>query len=117
MGKVRLLNGGVRPTLEVAAGQVERWRLVNVSSARYVNFSLGGLPSRRRSACRRGEPAMTMHASTIDSIGRSLVGLRMPRALEALDATLRRIEQGEVDGIEAFDQLKQRFPRSTPRIV
>lgn len=33
---------------------------------------------------------MTMHASTIDSIRKSLVGLRMPRALEALDATLRR---------------------------
>lgn len=48
---------------------------------------------------------MTMHASTIDSIRRSLVGLRMPRALEALDATLRRIEQGEIDGLEAFDQL------------
>jgi len=33
---------------------------------------------------------MTMHASTIDSIRKSLVGLRMPRALEALDATLLR---------------------------
>ncbi|WP_353021872.1 hypothetical protein [Mesorhizobium sp. M0998] len=42
---------------------------------------------------------MTMHASTIDSIRKSLVGLRMPRALEALHATLRRIEQGEIDGI------------------
>ena len=30
----------------MAAGQVERWRLVNVSSARYVNFSLSGLPFR-----------------------------------------------------------------------
>ena len=29
----------------------------------------------------------------------------MPRALEVLDATLRRIEQGEIDGIEALDQL------------
>src|SRR5690242_13948745 len=27
----------------------------------------------------------------------------MPRALEMLDATLRRIEQGEIDGIEAID--------------
>ncbi|RUV48687.1 MAG: AAA family ATPase [Mesorhizobium sp.] len=48
---------------------------------------------------------MTMHASTIDSIRKSLVGLRMPRALEVLDATLRRIEQGEIDGIQAFDEL------------
>jgi FtsP/CotA-like multicopper oxidase with cupredoxin domain len=45
-GNVRLLNGRVRPTLDMAAGQVERWRLVNVSSARYVNFSLSGLPFR-----------------------------------------------------------------------
>lgn len=41
----------------------------------------------------------------IDSIRKSLVWLRMPRALEALDATLRRIEQGEIDGIQAFDEL------------
>jgi len=45
-GNVRLLNGRVRPTLDVAAGQIERWRLVNVSSARYVNFSLSGVPFR-----------------------------------------------------------------------
>jgi DNA replication protein DnaC len=43
--------------------------------------------------------------STLESIRRSLVGLRMPRALEMLDATLRRIEQGEIDGIEALDHL------------
>ena len=48
---------------------------------------------------------MTMQPSTIDSIRKSLVGLRMPRALEALDTTLRRIEQGEIDGIQAFDEL------------
>jgi DNA replication protein DnaC len=29
----------------------------------------------------------------------------MPRALEMLDATLRRIEQGQIDGIEALDDL------------
>lgn len=46
MGKVRLLNGRVNPGLHMAAGQVERWRLVNVSSARYVNFSLSGVPFR-----------------------------------------------------------------------
>ena len=34
--------------------------------------------------------------------------LRMPRALEMLDATLRRIEQGEIDGIEALDDLLAR---------
>src|SRR5918994_2956415 len=44
-------------------------------------------------------------ATTIDSIRHSLVGLRMPRALEVLDATLRRIEQGEIDGIGALDEI------------
>jgi DNA replication protein DnaC len=50
---------------------------------------------------------MTAHATPtrLDSIKRSLVALRMPRALEVLDATVRRIEQGEIDGIEALDQL------------
>ena len=29
----------------------------------------------------------------------------MPRALEMLDATFRKIEQGEIDAIEALDHL------------
>jgi DNA replication protein DnaC len=44
-------------------------------------------------------------ATTLDSIKRSLVGLRMPRALEVLDATVRRMEQGEIDAIGALDQI------------
>ena len=44
-------------------------------------------------------------ATTLDSIKRSLVGLRMPRALEVLDAAIRRIEQGEIDGIAALDEI------------
>jgi hypothetical protein len=57
---------------------------------------------------RGGRPLMTRSApaaTTIDSIRHSLVGLRMPRALEVLDATLRRIEQGEIDGIGALDEI------------
>jgi FtsP/CotA-like multicopper oxidase with cupredoxin domain/cation diffusion facilitator CzcD-associated flavoprotein CzcO len=45
-GKTLLLNGRVGAELALAAGQVERWRLVNVASARYVRFSLGGAPFR-----------------------------------------------------------------------
>jgi FtsP/CotA-like multicopper oxidase with cupredoxin domain len=41
-GSVLLLNGHVQPVLGMAAGQVERWRLVNVANARYVRFSIGG---------------------------------------------------------------------------
>lgn len=44
-------------------------------------------------------------ASRIDNIRRSLVHLKMPRALEMLDPTIRRIEQGQIDGIEAIDDL------------
>jgi hypothetical protein len=50
--------------------------------------------------------AAPSHATTtLDSIKRSLVGLRMPRALEVLDAAIRRIEQGEIDGISALDEI------------
>ena len=40
---------------------------------------------------------MTIHTqpAAIDSVKKSLVALRMPRALEMLDATLRRVEQGQ----------------------
>lgn len=48
---------------------------------------------------------LTTASSRVDNIRRSLVGLRMPRALEMLDTTLRRIEQGQIDGIEVLDEL------------
>ena len=41
----------------------------------------------------------------IDRIGAALVGLKMPRALEALGPTLRRLEQGEITAVEAIDAL------------
>src|SRR4051812_13465442 len=41
----------------------------------------------------------------VERIKRSLVGLRMPRALEIVDATVRRIERGEVTPLEAIDAL------------
>ena len=43
-GNVRLINGTSEPELTIAAGQIERWRIVNASSARYVRLSLGGVP-------------------------------------------------------------------------
>jgi FtsP/CotA-like multicopper oxidase with cupredoxin domain len=45
-GSVRLVNGVAEPTLAMAAGQVERWRIVNASSARYIRLSIGGQPFR-----------------------------------------------------------------------
>ncbi|WP_093191558.1 hypothetical protein [Pseudovibrio sp. Tun.PSC04-5.I4] len=35
----------------------------------------------------------------------SLVGLKMPRALEVLDHTLSQLEQGELTALEALDSL------------
>jgi FtsP/CotA-like multicopper oxidase with cupredoxin domain len=45
-GDTRLVNGKAEPELEIAAGQIERWRIVNASSARYVRLSIGGKPFR-----------------------------------------------------------------------
>jgi FtsP/CotA-like multicopper oxidase with cupredoxin domain len=45
-GSVRLVNGRSEPELTMAAGQVERWRIVNAASARYVRLSIGGAPFR-----------------------------------------------------------------------
>jgi len=41
-GDVRLVNGQREPALTIAAGRIERWRVVNASSARYVRLSIGG---------------------------------------------------------------------------
>lgn len=43
-GRTRLVNGMIEPELKMAAGQVQRWRLVNAASARYVRLSIGGRP-------------------------------------------------------------------------
>jgi len=40
--------------------------------------------------------ALETTSSTIDRIRHDLVGLKMPRALEALDHVVRRLEQGEI---------------------
>ncbi|HZO20008.1 MAG TPA: multicopper oxidase family protein [Gemmatimonadaceae bacterium] len=45
-GTTRLVNGRQEPDLTMAAGQVERWRIVNAASARYVRLSIGGRPFR-----------------------------------------------------------------------
>jgi DNA replication protein DnaC len=43
--------------------------------------------------------------STIDQVRRHLVGLKMPRALEVLDHTMRQLERGEIGALEAIDAL------------
>jgi FtsP/CotA-like multicopper oxidase with cupredoxin domain len=43
-GSTRLVNGMQEPELTMAAGQIERWRIINAASARYIRLSLGGRP-------------------------------------------------------------------------
>ena len=43
--------------------------------------------------------------STLDRIRRTLVGLKMARALEVLDQTVRQIERGEMTALDAIDTL------------
>lgn len=43
-GSTNLINGKEGSTLKMFAGQTERWRLINASSARYLVFHLEGIP-------------------------------------------------------------------------
>jgi hypothetical protein len=43
--------------------------------------------------------------SVLDHIRRTLVGLKMPRALEVLDQTVRQLERGEASALEVIDTL------------
>jgi FtsP/CotA-like multicopper oxidase with cupredoxin domain len=45
-GSTRLVNGRQEPELAMAAGQIERWRIVNAASARYLRLAIGGRPFR-----------------------------------------------------------------------
>ena len=38
------MNGRQEPELEIAGGQVERWRIVNAANTKYVRLSIGGRP-------------------------------------------------------------------------
>src|ERR687885_1093528 len=43
--------------------------------------------------------------ATLDRIRRHLVGLKMPRALEVLEHTVRQLERGEISALEALDTV------------
>src|SRR3954464_3848770 len=43
--------------------------------------------------------------SIVDRIKTTLVGLRMPRALEIVDAIVRQLERGEISALEAIDTM------------
>jgi FtsP/CotA-like multicopper oxidase with cupredoxin domain len=43
-GEIRLVNGEHEPELEIPAGTIERWRVVDAANTRFVRLSLGGRP-------------------------------------------------------------------------
>ena len=43
--------------------------------------------------------------SLVERIKQTMVGLKMPRAIEILDAIVRRLEHGEMTALEAIDAL------------
>jgi hypothetical protein len=45
------------------------------------------------------------NGSVLNRIRRTLVGPRMPRALEMIDATVRQLERGEVTPLQAIETL------------
>ena len=58
-----------------------------------------------------GKSQVTASIAAIVSSGGTMVGLQMPRAIEILDATLRRLERGEMTALEAIDaQLRGVHP-------
>src|SRR3954462_6676157 len=58
---------------------------------------------------REGQRVMDARAefvpSVVDRIKATLVSLRMPRALEIVDAIVRQLERGEVSALEAIDAM------------
>ena len=49
--------------------------------------------------------ALEIVPSVLDRIRKTLVGLKMPRALEVLDQTMRQLERGESSALEVIDTL------------
>jgi FtsP/CotA-like multicopper oxidase with cupredoxin domain len=43
-GNTLLINGKENTTIQMSAGQTERWRLINAGSAKYIRFSIGKKP-------------------------------------------------------------------------
>lgn len=62
--------------------------------------------------------ASVLPPSALEHIRALLVGLKMSRALEVLDAIVRQLEQGELSALEAIEQLlnEERSTRESRRI-
>ena len=100
-----------RKVLSSPRRRQQRWQAHPHSSRRRPRRSpLARLLRRRRSPpCRAGRCAMNARVeivpSLVERIKQTMVGLKMPRAIEILDATVRRLERGEMTALEAIDAL------------
>ena len=103
-------RSGASQSLAAPAQRTPRWRACHPTHRRSGRTTLARLLRCRRTAARRpGRCAMNAHPeivpSLVDHIKQTLVGLKMPRAIEILDVTVRRLERGEMTAIEAIDAL------------
>jgi len=91
-------------------------RVDDQATARPSSFAAlaNGSPAARSTSTKRlpvaspaREACMTAEIvpSVIDRIKQTMVGLKMPCAIEILDATVRRLERGEMTALEAIDAL------------
>ena len=105
-------RAGSPQSADISQLQAPRWRPTDRDRAR----GRGRRPALAR-LLRGHRPAARQHRATVmtaradpngsllDRIRQTLVGLRMPRALEMIDATVRRLEQGELSALEAIEGL------------
>src|SRR5205085_8190706 len=79
-----------------------QWRCRRAPLARFLRRAgQGARRERQRLMSARAE----LNPSVVDRIKATLVGLRMPRALEIVDAIVRQLERGEVSALEAIDAM------------
>src|ERR671938_1072359 len=109
-GDVRLVNGEQEPELEIAAGQIERWRIVNAANTRFVRLSIGGRPF----TIVGSDGGLLPHPLSATE------GLVTPR--ERVDLAVGPFDEGEQIELEAlpYDRGKGESPRerfATLRVV
>ena len=105
------------PSSPMAQGYGTRW-LATRACALSVLFA-GPFTSARPLRPPGPLSAAAILASALERIRHHLVGLRMPKALETLDHTVRRLEQSEVSALEALEVLlgEELSLRETRRIT
>jgi FtsP/CotA-like multicopper oxidase with cupredoxin domain len=100
-GDVRLVNGTLEPELEMPAGTIERWRIIDAANTRFVRLSIGGRPFKVVGA----DGGLLTRARSADEV------LLTPG--ERVDLAVGPFEEGELLEIEAlpYDRGRGGSPR------